>query len=447
MTVILLLLVVGFLAYRIMKPEERARFFQRALADVHRVKEQSKRPRPDYDAFRSALRARNPRALATFVLVGMNVAVFAVMAAGAGSVSDPQTLLGWGGNFGPWTTNMQWWRLVTSMFVHTGMLHLLVNMLSLLQLGVMLERLVGRVSFVGAYLAAGIFASLISVSVYPVDVSVGASGAVFGLYGLVLGCGIWIQLQRSTGRDTAGRAHPMRVNVPLVAVTRLVPAATLCLLYNAFNGGLAFTAELTGLFAGFVCGLFLGRGVVDCEPPRRRVFAVMTAASAIAIFMATPLGGLVDVRPEIRRLVAVEDRTAGTYKTARDQFNNGQISAKALADLIDRRIVPELKAAEQRLKALGRVPQEHLPLVAEAEEYLRLRSESWRLRAEGLREASGASRRQTRMPITLEASRLRAEAQHRASSLALGKAEGTERASLEVLQRLKTAQDRTGSSD
>src|SRR6202035_2476066 len=99
---------------------------------------------------------------------------------GAGALSDPQTLVGWGASFGPRTTNGEWWRLVTSMFVHSGMLQLLVNVGGLVSIGFMLERLVRRPAFAAVYFAAGVLASLVSLSVHPMAVSAGASGAIFG---------------------------------------------------------------------------------------------------------------------------------------------------------------------------------------------------------------------------------------------------------------------------
>ena len=92
------------------------------------------------------------------------------------------------------------------------------------------------------------------------------------------------------------------------------------------------------------------------------------------------------------------------------QFKLGTLSAEALAQTIERKITPELAAAQARLKTLGRVPPEHQPLLASAEEYLRLRDESWRLRAAAL---------------------------HKSSMSALRKAEGAERASLEAFEKIK----------
>jgi hypothetical protein len=133
--------------------------------------------------------------------------------------------------------------------------------------------------------------------------------------------------------------------------------------------------------------------------------------------------------------VAVEDRTARAYQAAADLFRKRRMTADALVQLIEQTILPELQEVQARLKALTGVPPEHRPLLADAEEYVRLRSESWHLRAEGLRQtdaqAAGAKRDSD------PGARRRAEARHTASAVTLGKAEGRERASLEALERIR----------
>ena len=426
MTLVVLIVLGGFALY-VLSPEERTRLLRAVMPALRQLKDAATHRRPECEAFREAIRSRTPWALVTPALIALYVTIFVVMLRGAGALSDPETLVGWGGNFGPRTTNGEWWRLVASMFVHSGMLHLLVNVAGLFQIGLILERLVGRLAFATVYVTAGILASLVSLSAHPVAVSVGASGAIFGLYGLLLASSIWGMLHRSA------------VTIPLHDVKRLGPAAAVFILYSVVNDRLEISADLTGLVAGFVWGLVLTRGVSVCKPRARRVAAAMAATVVIAVASAVSLRGIADVKPEMERVVALEDRTARAYETAADGFRKGRITAEALARLIDRTIMPELEAADARVKALARVPPEHQPLVVSAEEYLRLRQESWRLRAEGLRRMN--------MPTPREAgttdwesgarSRLRAEAQHRANGIALGKAEGTERASLEALQRIR----------
>ena len=120
--------------------------------------------------------------------------------------------------------------------------------------------------------------------------------------------------------------------------------------------------------------------------------ALATVAMAAGIH-ARYVQQLTDVRPELERLIVLEARTARDYDTAVAQFKLGATSAEALAGMITRSVMPELLASRTRIGALDRIPAEHRAVVARAEEYLRLRHESWRLRAEALQQRSMAALR------------------------------------------------------
>src|SRR5690606_27379795 len=78
----------------------------------------------------------------------------------------------------------EWWRFITPMFLHGGLMHLLFNMFSLFLFGPELERLTGKVRFITIYLVAGFFASAATYFLQPLDYAhVGASGAIFGVFG------------------------------------------------------------------------------------------------------------------------------------------------------------------------------------------------------------------------------------------------------------------------
>jgi hypothetical protein len=100
---------------------------------------------------------------------------------------------------------------------------------------------------------------------------------------------------------------------------------------------------------------------------------------------------LTDIRPEIERVIVIEARTVQSYEAAVNQFKLGAMSAEALAKMIKRTVLPELQATRLRLKSLDLVPPEHKPLLARTDEYLQLRNESWRLRADALEKRSLAA--------------------------------------------------------
>jgi rhomboid protease GluP len=126
---------------------------------------------------------------ATYVLVGINVAVYLLMVLSGVSATAPTSLqlVHWGANFGGFVLLYgQWWRLLTATFVHVGIIHLATNMWCLWNLGLLGEPLLGPVGLLLTYLLTGITGNLLSVGVHPDVVGAGASGAVFGLAGVLI---------------------------------------------------------------------------------------------------------------------------------------------------------------------------------------------------------------------------------------------------------------------
>ncbi len=124
----------------------------------------------------------------TVLLMMANVVVFLLMAIKGVDILSPESedLLKWGANFRPLIIEGDLWRLLTCCFVHIGILHLFMNMYALLYIGVLLEPFLGKTKFLFAYLLTGITASVASVWWHAYTVSAGASGAVFGMYGVFL---------------------------------------------------------------------------------------------------------------------------------------------------------------------------------------------------------------------------------------------------------------------
>jgi Rhomboid family len=435
----LVILVIGGYAIYTMTPDERLKLARRIQALARQgagiVADRHDRPEP----FRDALRARTPLALVTGAIAFLIVTIYLLMTLGDAGPGDPRTLLAWGANFGPLTTHGEWWRLGTAIFVHGSFLHMIVNVAALAQTGIIVERMLGHAAFAVIFVAAGVLAGLETLSAYPTAVGSGASGAVFGIYGLLIGSLVWTLRQGSPDATTmpvnAGEALGLRgdaeprasdasqpaeaaapgafASLPFESVKALGPLAAIFFLYHAVDG--VQTSELSGLVAGFAAGLALARRAREESTPMRLTAAAAAVAIVVIIASGAMLKGIGDVRPEIARVLALEQDTAAKYEKAVHQFKNGGLSAQALVKIINQSIVPELEAARARLKAIDGVPLEHQPLVASAEEYFRLRDESWRLRADALR---------------------------RSSIGALRAAERTERQSLEALEKLRPVEEK-----
>ncbi len=187
--------------------------------------------------------------LGTYALLALCLGMFGWASLSGGS-EDMVTMLRFGANYRPLTVGQgQWWRLVGAMFLHAGWLHLVFNMLGLWSVGPTLEKVYGNWRFLSLYALSGLGGSLLSV--WRGDyVSVGASGALFGVFGAALVLGArhhehWpFSLRR---RLSAGMG-------PMIAFN---------LLYGLVNDGIDNAAHVGGLLVGLLFGWFVGPGSPD----------------------------------------------------------------------------------------------------------------------------------------------------------------------------------------
>ncbi|GAB2767540.1 rhomboid protease GluP [Hymenobacter luteus] len=185
----------------------------------------------------------------TPLLLWLNVLVYLALAAtgaGAWHPTGPD-LVRWGSNFSTLTLPAQPWRLLTSCFLHGGPAHLLLNMASLVFLGLLAESLVGSRRLLTAYLLSGVGGSLLSWFWHTQGLnSVGASGAIFGLYGLLL---------TTLLRRPAAFTRPERYTVLLFVLYLLAGSLTSGLQAHTTDNA----AHVGGLLTGFLLGLLPGR--------------------------------------------------------------------------------------------------------------------------------------------------------------------------------------------
>lgn len=179
----------------------------------------------------------------TPIIIDLNIFIFLIMVfSGLGFLSfKAADLLTWGANYKPATTNGEWWRLLTSIFLHGGLMHLMANMVGLLFVGIVLEPRLGKKSFAVFYLATGIIASLTSLWMHNATVSVGASGAIFGLYGIFLAL-------------LMTKSFPERFSKAFLASTLIFVGYNLLM---GLAGGIDNAAHIGGLVSGLIIGLFL----------------------------------------------------------------------------------------------------------------------------------------------------------------------------------------------
>ena len=189
------------------------------------------------------------RFLATPLLIDLNLVIFGLMVLSGVSASDPtgHQLVRWGSNVSSLTLPGQPWRLLTCLFVHAGLAHLLLNIFSLWLLGLLVEDRVGPLRLLLVYLASGVGGGLASLAWHTEGInSVGASGAIFGLYGflLILLIGKRLVLDKSDRRAMLGLVLYLVFSNLLSGLTGNIDNA-------AHIGGLATGLLLAGPLALF----------------------------------------------------------------------------------------------------------------------------------------------------------------------------------------------------
>jgi membrane associated rhomboid family serine protease/Flp pilus assembly protein TadD len=207
----------------------------------------------------------------TIALIAASVLVFAAMVLSGVSptLPTPDQAIKFGADFGPLTLNGQWWRLVTSMFVHFGFIHLGLNMWCLWNLGRAAEQILGRFSYLLAYFVSGIFGSIASVYWHPEAAGAGASGAIFGLSGVLVS---FVYLKKTPGH--------LQINSKLLGSLGTFIAYNL--VFGAAIPGISNAAHIGGLVMGLAVGALLPNASAP-ESSRRTRLSLITILSVIVL--------------------------------------------------------------------------------------------------------------------------------------------------------------------
>jgi membrane associated rhomboid family serine protease len=199
----------------------------------------------------------------THVLIAINVIAWvAMLASGAPFNGVGGTVYAHGALYGPLVANGEWWRIITSGFLHAGILHIAFNMYFLYFLGTILEPVIGRLRFGLVYFVSLVGGSFGALLLSPNTPTVGASGAVFGL----MGAGILVMRARGIDPLQSGLGITLLLNL---GITFLIP-------------GIAIGGHIGGLIAGGIVGYLL----FDVVPRRR---ASETPVLAICLVLAVAL--------------------------------------------------------------------------------------------------------------------------------------------------------------
>ncbi|MBK3519617.1 rhomboid family intramembrane serine protease [Carboxylicivirga marina] len=152
-----------------------------------------------------------------------------------------QDLIKFGANYGPITKGGEWWRLLTCVFLHGGIMHLILNISGLVFVSFVLEPFLGQVKYLLLFLVTGILASVTSLWWHDSTISIGASGAIFGLYGAFIS----LMLTKSISDEIGG--FFLTFSLIFIGINLLF----------GLSGGIDNAAHIGGLLSGFICGLIL----------------------------------------------------------------------------------------------------------------------------------------------------------------------------------------------
>jgi membrane associated rhomboid family serine protease len=208
----------------------------------------------------------------TYTLIALNVVAFVVTFVSGGSITGLSgSVAEQGALFGPGVDNGDYWRLITGGFLHSGILHLALNMYFLYVLGRLLEPAIGPVRFLTLYIVSLLAGSFGALLLDPTGYTVGASGAVFGLMGAAI-VEMWAR-----GID------PWRSGLGFVLIANLA--------LTFFIPGISIGGHLGGLIGGVIAAFVLEQAGRRNMYPAGVVVCAVLAAAAVAASIAVAGGG------------------------------------------------------------------------------------------------------------------------------------------------------------
>ena len=173
----------------------------------------------------------------TYIIMGICFIMFLITGMG----NDTGVLIEYGANLDVLVKNGEYYRLLTSMFLHSGLLHLFFNMYALYIIGPQVESFFGKTKYLIIYLLSGISGSLLSVAFNVNTVSVGASGAIFGLFGALLYFG-----------------YNYRGYLGNVIKSQILPVVIINLIFGFISTGVDVAGHIGGLIGGIIVSSVLG---------------------------------------------------------------------------------------------------------------------------------------------------------------------------------------------
>lgn len=304
----------------------------------------------DFDA---RLKRLTPVTWALYLVVGVNIAVWlANLGAGMSAFKPlPAELLAWGANSAASVVeDRQYWRLLTATFLHGGFLHLALNMLGLWEAGRQLNRLHGNFQFLLIYLASALAGSALSLHFSAQQsVSVGASGAVFGVLGALLVA-----------------MHQHRGQIPGATSKNVMTSQGIFLVYALVQGfskqGIDNAAHVGGLVAGCVLAWLLTEKIAAVATPARRlstaaIGALLSAVAVVGLVYATPTPAvhhrqLFEFQAGLTRILPTMQATEKAFQADVKALREGKMSEVQFSEALEMQHLPGYQAVQRALAPL-----------------------------------------------------------------------------------------------
>lgn len=272
-------------------------------------------------------------------LIVTNIAVFIAMVASgvdAAQVSSTDAIH-WGSDAAPLVADGQWWRLLSSIFVHLGIAHIAVNMYALYQGGLVTERLFGSLRFILLYLFAGVVGNMVSELWNPSVNGAGASGAIFGVFGALA-----VFMARKRWRASAPALQPVGISLAIFGIYSLVSGFA--------HDGVDNAAHVGGLAGGIMLGLGLARPLNGRSSAGVGLAQLVVACSGSLMVLAALAWSLMHPSPQtlaIRQFHHLLDNlhtrelaAIAANEQVDRQIDTRHLTAQAYADALERQVLP-----------------------------------------------------------------------------------------------------------
>ncbi len=212
---------------------------------------------------------KNKNILLTYILILINIIVFALMYIYGNGSEDINTLINFGANYTPLVKYGQYYRLLTSAFLHIGAIHLIFNMYALYIAGSQIEYVYGKIKYIIIYLFSAFMGSLFTIALSSENVvSAGASGAIFGLFGSLLYFG-----------------YNYRGYIGNAIISQLVPVIILNLVIGFSNPNIGNAAHIGGLIGGYIISMALGANINEENKNKINGIIISVILTAFMIYI------------------------------------------------------------------------------------------------------------------------------------------------------------------